>query len=276
MKFVYCGYDFMLGLVHRLVQDGHEPIGLFTFPCDNIFNFNRGTEALGKKLNIPVHFEKPHRADVQEMIDKGAEIFIAAGYLYKIPDTVPAYGINVHPAYLPKGRGVMPIPFILLDHPEASGFTIHKLADELDAGDIIAQEKLPLAENETVESLSSRMAARAPELLAEIMKDLPKYWNAAKKQDESEALNFPPPSDQMRVLNWNLPLERLDKIARAFGHYGSLASIDGEIRAVFAHEIKKEKHNFSRGKIAARNGDEISIAVDGGFFSIKKSEILPG
>lgn len=276
MKFVYCGYDFMLGIVHRLVQDGHEPVGLFTFPCDNIFNFNRDTASFGKEFNLPVLLEKPHRTEINAMTDKGAEVFISAGYLYKIPDVSPAYGLNIHPAYLPKGRGLMPIPFILLDYPEASGFTIHKLADEMDAGDIIAQEKLPLADNETVESLSARMAARAPELLSEIMKDLPKYWNEAKKQDESEALNFPPPSDQMRVLNWNLPLERLDKIARAFGHYGSLASIEGHIRAVYKHEIKKEKHTLPPGKIVAQNSGEMSIAADGGFFIIKKSEEITG
>lgn len=275
MKFVYCGYDFMLGIVHRLMKDGHEPVGLFTFPCDNIFNFNRETEALGKKLNILVHHEKPHRADIDAIKNKGAEVFIAAGYLYKIPDTAPAYGVNVHPAYLPKGRGLMPIPFILLDHPEAAGFTIHKLADELDAGDIIAQEKFELADNETVESLSGRIAARAPELMAKIMKDLPGSWDAAKKQDGSAALNFPPPSDQMRYLNWSLPLERLDKIARAFGHYGSLAMIDDQIYAVHAHEIKKEKHSLPPGKITAQNNSEFSIAVSGGFFIIKKSEILP-
>jgi methionyl-tRNA formyltransferase len=272
MKFVYCGYDFMLGIVHRLVQDGHEPVGLFTFPCDNIFNFNRETAAFGKEFSLPVLLEKPHRAEIDAMTDKGAEVFISAGYLYKIPNVAPAYGVNIHPAYLPKGRGLMPIPFILLDHPEAAGFTIHKLADELDAGDIIAQEKFELEDNETVESLSGRIATRAPELMAEIMKDLPKHWNVAKKQDESAALNFPPPSDQMRFLNWNLPLERLDKIARAFGHYGSLASIDGEIRAVYAHAARKEKHDLPPGKIAAKNGQEFSIAADGGFFIIKKSE----
>ncbi len=276
MKFVYCGYDFMLGIVHRLVEDGHEPVGLFTFPCDNIFNFNRETEALGKKLNIPVHFEKPHREDISAMIARGAEVFIAAGYLYKIPDTTPAYGINVHPAFLPKGRGLMPLPFILLDHPEAAGFTIHKLSDKLDGGDIIAQEKLPLSETESVETLSGRIAARAPELMSKIMKDLPKFWNAVKKQDESAATEFPPPSDQMRLLEWNLPLERLDKIARAFGHYGSLAIIDGQVHAVYAHEIKKENHALPIGKITSRNNGEISIAVNGGFFIIKKSEILPG
>lgn len=275
MKFVYCGYDFMLGIVHRLMKDGHEPVGLFTFPCDNIFNFNRETEALGKKLGIPVHFEKPHDEDIKAMTARSAEIFISAGYLYKIPDTAPAYGINVHPAYLPKGRGLMPLPFILLGRPDAAGFTIHKLADKLDAGDIIAQEKFALAENETVESLSGRIAARAPELMSEIMHDLPKFWNAAKKQDESAASEFPPPSDQMRLLDWNLPLERLDKIARAFGHYGSLGIIDGQVHAVYAHDIKKENLALPPGEIVSRNNGEISITANGGLFIIKKSEILP-
>ncbi|MGB4108085.1 MAG: formyltransferase family protein [Alphaproteobacteria bacterium] len=276
MKFVYCGYDFMLGIVRRLVEDGHEPVGLFTFPCDNVFNFNHETEAFGKKFDLPVHFEKPRPEDVSAMIGKGAEVFIAAGYLYKIPDTAPAYGINVHPAFLPKGRGLMPLPFILLDHPDAAGLTIHKLANKLDGGDIIAQEKLPLSENESVETLSGRIALRAPELLSEIMKDLPCHWNASKKQDESAASEFPPPGDQMRLLDWNLPIERLDKIARAFGHYGSLAVIDGHVHAVYSHGIKKEKHAMPPGGIASRNNDEITVAANGGLFIIKKSEILPG
>ena len=49
MKFVYFGYDFMLGTVHRLLDDGHELAGIFSFPCDNVFNFNVETTALAKK-----------------------------------------------------------------------------------------------------------------------------------------------------------------------------------------------------------------------------------
>ena len=81
MKFVYFGYDFMLGTVHRLLDDGHELAGIFSFPCDNVFNFNVETTALAKKLNVPLNLEKPVAADIENMKEKGAEIFLSAGYL---------------------------------------------------------------------------------------------------------------------------------------------------------------------------------------------------
>jgi methionyl-tRNA formyltransferase len=274
MKFVYFGYDFMLGAAHRLIKDGHELCGIFTFPCDNIFNFNIETTALANKMNVPMSLEKPSRTDIQNMKDKGAEVFIAAGYLFKIPDVSPAYGLNVHPSYLPKGRSIMPVPYIILDHPEAAGFTIHKLADEMDAGDILYQEQFTLLDNETVETFSGKIAAHAPDALSKIMRNLPETWNSAMPQDESQVLRFPPPNDQMRMLNWTLPLERLDKIARAFGHYGSIAMLDNEIRAVYAHAIDKSKHTDTPGTIVTNDNGQIKIAANGGYFIIKKSEIV--
>lgn len=264
----------MLGIVNLLLKDGHDLAGIFSFPCDNIFNFNVQTTALARRQNVPLSLEKPSPADIKNMRDKGAEVFISAGYLFKIPDTAPAYGINIHPAFLPKGRGLMPIPFILLDHPEAAGFTIHKLAEKMDAGDILAQEKFSISGTETVETLSERIAARAPEILSEIMRDMSYAWKNARPQNESEALNFPPPNDQMRVLNWNLPLERLDKIARAFGHYGSLAQIGSSIHAVYAHTIEKDKHAHPPGTIISNDNGKIKIAAHGGYFIIEKSETV--
>jgi methionyl-tRNA formyltransferase len=78
----------------------------------------------------------------------------------------------------------------------------------------------------------------------------------------------------MRVLDWNLPLERLDKIARAFGHYGSLAMIDGAIHAVHAHEIRKTAHSHLPGTPISRENNFITMATNGGYFIIKKSEIV--
>lgn len=59
MKFVYFGYDFMLESVQRLLSEGHEPIGVFSFECDNVFNFNVKTRELAERLDIPFSLKKP-------------------------------------------------------------------------------------------------------------------------------------------------------------------------------------------------------------------------
>lgn len=259
----------MLTVVHRLIADGHELIGILTFPCDNVLNYNIETVALAKKLKIPISLEKPRNADIELMLEAGAKVFLSAGYLYKVPHVSPAYGINIHPSLLPKGRCIMPIPHILLDHPEAAGFTIHKLMEKLDSGDILYQVPLPLSQNETVETLAARMALKAPEAISKVMADLENFWDNAIPQDESEATSYPPPDDAMRTLDWNLPLERLGKIARAFGHFGCLAQIGSSRYVVYAHNTRKEPHALAPGTVFAQDKKSITMAVPDGFFILK-------
>ena len=272
MKFVYFGYDFLLQGAQRLMDDGHELVGIFTFPCDNIFNFNRETLTLGRRLAVPVIAEKPQTVHIENFLKKGCDCFLAAGYIYKIPPVDPqkAYAINLHPSLLPKVRGLMPTPHIILNHPKASGITVHKLAPEFDKGDILYQEELPLHERETVETLSARIAMRGPEILSKVMTDLPGYWENAKKQDERQASHFPPPDDTMRTLNWNLPVKKLDTIGRAFGRYGSLARFDNTLWVVYDMDVWPEKHNFKPGEIARRLNKNIVIAAKDGFACLKE------
>lgn len=274
MKFVYFGYDFMLGGVRRLMEDGHELAGIFTFECDNIFNFNRDTQALANELAVPLSLAPPQAADIKALLDADAGVFLAAGYPFKIPP-VPedrAYALNLHPSYLPKGRGLMPTPHILMHAPEAAGMSLHKMTEDFDAGDILWQEKFTLGPQETVETYSGRVALKAPEVFSEIFKDLPEYWQNARPQNAAEAARFPMPDDAMRTLDWDRPVEEIDRQARAFGRFGVLAPLEGELQTVYDLDVWAEPHSLPPGRIAARLSREIIIAARDGFVCLKEGD----
>jgi methionyl-tRNA formyltransferase len=84
----------------------------------------------------------------------------------------PLGGINIHPSLLPKYRGATPIPAAILNREKESGISIQKLALEMDAGDILAQEKFPLSGNETTASLSEMAAQKSAALLASLIKQI--------------------------------------------------------------------------------------------------------
>ncbi|MGQ0527171.1 MAG: methionyl-tRNA formyltransferase [Alphaproteobacteria bacterium] len=272
MKFVFFGYDFMLPAVRRLIADEHELCGVFTFECDNIFNFNRDLIALAEKLDIPVSLEPPSLADIERFIEASVQCFFAGGYLYKIPpvDAARAYAINLHPSLLPKGRGFMPTPHIIIDHPEASGFTIHKLSEAFDAGDILYQEGLPVGPRETVETLSGRIAERAPDALSRVMRHLPRFWEQAKPQNEAEASIFKMPSEVMRTLEWTKGTDHIDRTARAFGHYGCLARFDNSLWIVTGLEVWADAHKNRPGDVVSKENGEIIIAASDGFVRLKE------
>lgn len=272
MKFVYFGYDFMLPAIKRLMNESHELIGIFSFPCDNIFNFNRETLKLAKEHNIPLTLENPKNSAMKSFINRGAECFIAAGYPWKIPpvDEASAYAINLHPSFLPKGRGIMPVPHIIMNHPEAAGFTIHKMVQQFDAGDILYQEKINCSEIETVDSYSNQIADKGADALSKIMKDLPDFWNKATPQKQTQSSWFPPPDDIMRTLDWQKPLKELDRIARAFGSFGSLAIINGQKYAIYDHDIQPQPIKQKPGTLISQSTESVIIAALDGYFVVKK------
>ena len=272
MKFVYFGYDFMLPAIMRLTKEGHELIGIFSFECDNIFNFNRECQNVARHRSIPLIMARAEDFHLNEFIDKGTEIFLSAGYPYKIPpiDEDKAFAVNVHPTRLPKARGVMPIPRIILDNiKDAAGFTAHKMTQEFDAGDILLQEKFDLGPTETVETYSSKIAIRAPDMFAELINNLPELWKNAKAQNEKKATSIKPPKDEERFLNWEQDVLDIDRTGRAFGQFGSLARFNNQVWVVYNYDFWEEKHELKPGSIAAAMGREVVIAAKNGFICLK-------
>lgn len=280
MKFVFFGYDFSISVIKRLIKDGHTPISIFTFPCDNVFNFNKDLITLAQQHNIPITTNTVTPDDIYLLTLQGAELFLACGYTHKIPpiDEGKAYGLNTHPALLPMGRGLMPTPTIIMEHPEAGGLTVHKLAPNFDAGDILYQETVEITDHTTVDSYSAEIAKRSPAIISKIVADLPNYWQNARKQDKSKAKTFKTPTDQTRTLNWSKPLSQIDRTLRAFGSFGCLAKINGQGYGIFAHKIEKTPHDFDAGTLVNIDDKGIKIAAgtgeDTGYILLTKYQIL--
>jgi methionyl-tRNA formyltransferase len=276
MKFVYFGYDFMLGAVQALLDDGHELLGIFSFDCDNVFNFNMAAKNLADRLSIPFSIQRPIPLDIQVFISQGATCFLSAGYPFKIPpiDENLAYGINLHPSLLPMGRGIMPTPTILMHHPEAAGLSLHKLTPQFDTGDILYQRALTLSADDDVETYSARIAMMAPDIFCNVFKNLPSFWSQSIPQTPSKASTFPMPTDAMRMLDWRNPVEMIKKTGKAFGRFGCLARFDGRLWAVYNFSIWQENHNYKTGEIVCILSREIIIAARDGFVCLKDYQEL--
>ncbi len=277
MKFVYFGYDFSVNALMTLLDQGHELLGIQTFPCDNVFSFNQQTKEIAQKLNVPVSETPITEDEIQAYLDQGCETFIAFGYKYKVPPIDPkkAYAINVHPSYLPKARGIMPMPYILLKEPEAAGITVHKMTEEYDAGDILYQKSFKVDATTDIEILSSRAAMTGETMLVEILQDLPRYWKRAKKQKEKHATHYGVPDDDMREIKWNSTVKEIIQKSKAFGHYGTTATIDGNRLAIFNLNGWEEQHECEPGEITLVLPYEFVIAASDGFICLKEFMALP-
>lgn len=276
MKFVYFGYDFMLPPIQAVIERGHELCGVFSFPCDGVFNFNNKTKAMAERLAIPFTEAKPTQQNIDDLINQGVELFLSAGYLFKIPeiDFDKAYGINFHPSLLPLGRGIMPSPHILLHAPEASGVSVHKLTQDYDAGDILWQTKLPLNNDEDIDTLSARALMAGLQKIPEIIDDLETYWDNATPQNHRKATSYRLPSQEARTIKWSDPVADIEKTARAFGKYECFAHVLGMTLAVSQISSWEEKHDHKPGTFMMGMDPEICIAAQDGFVLLKRFQKL--
>jgi methionyl-tRNA formyltransferase len=106
----------------------------------------------------------------------GADLFAVASYGKIIPQSIldlPRLGaLNVHPSLLPLYRGATPLQAQLRDGVATGGVTIILMDAGMDTGDIVLQEKRPIAPDETYGDLHDQFAALGAELLAKASAEL--------------------------------------------------------------------------------------------------------
>jgi len=106
---------------------------------------------------------------------------VLAGFLLMIPPfLVSAFHrrmLNIHPALLPKfgGKGMYGIKVheaVIKAGEKESGCTVHFVNNEIDAGEIITNVKVPVLEDDTPETLQKRVLEQEHKLLIKGIKKI--------------------------------------------------------------------------------------------------------
>jgi folate-dependent phosphoribosylglycinamide formyltransferase PurN len=117
-------------------------------------------------------------AIVELLRSHGIELVVLAGYLKLVPeDVVNEFAgrmLNIHPALLPSfgGSGMYGMRVhraVLQAGSTVSGPTVHIVTAEYDKGPIVAQWPVPVAPDDTPESLQQRVLAVEHQLLPAVV-----------------------------------------------------------------------------------------------------------
>jgi phosphoribosylglycinamide formyltransferase-1 len=65
--------------------------------------------------------------------------------------------LNVHPSLLPEFRGLRAVERALEAGVDETGVTVHFMVEEVDAGPIVAQQRVPVLPGDTKETLLARL-----------------------------------------------------------------------------------------------------------------------
>ena len=85
--------------------------------------------------------------------------------------------INIHPSLLPKFKGMHTHKRAIEAGEKEHGATVHFVTEELDAGPIILQAKVPILENDTVDTLAARVLIEEHKLYPDALRLLIQQQN---------------------------------------------------------------------------------------------------
>lgn len=174
--------------------------------------------ALGAGLTV----HQPERLAgdaLARIIDLRPELLVWAAYGGLIParliQSAQGRAINVHASLLPRWRGAAPVARAILAGDEETGVTLMEGTAELDAGPVLATERVSVGPRETAGELTERLARVGAQLLR---RELPRYMSGELRgaaQDPALVTWAPKLTTSDGELEWSEPAEAVARRVRA-------------------------------------------------------------
>jgi methionyl-tRNA formyltransferase len=203
--------EFGVPTLHALVQRGYNVVGVVCQP-----------DRAASELGLPV-FQWPNlRApDVLPTLTAlNGDLFLVAAYGLYIPAEIvalpPRGFLNLHPSLLPRHRGASPIAAAILAGDVETGVTVLCVASEMDAGDMLAQERTPIMPDETTGELTARLGEWGADLYLDAVARWLRGEARLRPQDFSQATWSKRLTRASGSLDWGKDAAYLARQVRAF------------------------------------------------------------
>ena len=220
--------------------------------------------------DIEVFTPEKIKADYDRVTMAKPDMIVTCAYGQIIPKEIlelPKYGaINVHASLLPKLRGGAPIHHAIIDGESETGITIMYMDEHMDSGNIIAQEKIDISIEDTLDSLSAKLAPLGADLLVRTIPSIVDGTNDSIVQDESKVtFGFTIKKEDERVDFNQTSFEVYNRIRGLNSKPGAYFTLNGDVIKVFSSRIGENK-----GPVGCIN----SIYKDGIGIGTKDGEII--
>ncbi len=236
------------------------------------------------KLKSPTFLEelRSYKADLQ--------VVVAFRMLPEVVWAMPKFGtFNLHGSLLPKYRGAAPINWAVINGEKETGVTTFFIKHEIDTGDLLFQEKIPIGENETVGEIHDRMMHVGAKLVLKTVQVIESGDYQLQKQDESQVCKAPKIYHETCKINFDQPVEKVHDFIRGLSPYPGAwilvngvavledgtpweeeawQKINGDQLKIFRSVKVEGEHNFKTGQLITDGKKKLFIATQNGFVEI--------
>src|SRR6202050_4447717 len=216
-------------ILERLVTApgaGFRVVGVGTRP-DRPRGRGLGTEpsevgAVAERHNIPTL--KPSKIRTPEFLMElkafDPDLIVVAAYGRILPNSildVPRIApMNVHASLLPRHRGAAPVEGAILAGDAETGVTIMRIVEQMDAGPMYFQRKIPIEPTDTQGTLKEKLAIVGADAMLEAIALAARGALGETPQDEALATYTSQVEKKDSGIDWALSAVQIDRVTRAY------------------------------------------------------------
>lgn len=290
MRIVFMGTpEFAVTILDKLVQNNYNIVGVITSPDKpagrgrkiNKSAVKRYAEERSLTVLQPTNLKDEDFISQLAGLKANLQIVVAFRMLPRVVWEMPAYGtFNLHASLLPNYRGAAPINWAIINGETETGVTTFFIDDKIDTGEMILQDKVMIADDDSAGTLHDNLMHLGADLVLKTVKQIQKGKVVRTKQDfDSDVKSAPKIHKETCQIDWNQSLEKVYNHIRGLSPYPTswttLMNNDEEIfLKIYKANKEKEKHNLKNGQIIC-NKKELKVAVKDGYVMLLEIQ-LPG
>lgn len=287
-KIVFMGTpEFAVSSLEKLVENGCRVVGVITAPDKPA---GRGMQlqqspvkkyALEKKIPVlqPEKLKDPFFLEQLRSLGADLQVVVAFRMLPEAVWNMPPMGtINLHGSLLPKYRGAAPINRAIMNGETETGVTTFKLQHEIDTGNILLSEKIPITESMTAGELHDVMKETGAGLLLKTVLGLAEgKLTATPQQVITEAGDLPVApkiyNDDCKI-DWNRQVHAVYNQVRGLSPFpGAFGFLNGQKFKLFRSEKMLLQPFISPGEYETDQKTFLRFACQDGYLSVLELQL---
>ena len=275
--------EFAVPSLRVLIENNYNVVGVITSvdkPAGRgrkLFQSAVKKFAVEHDLNVlqPRNLKAPEFVEELRALKADLQIIVAFRMLPEVVWNMPPIGtFNLHGSLLPKYRGAAPINWAVINGEKETGVTTFFLKHEIDTGDILMQEKLPIGDDETVGEVYGRMMEMGGKVVLKTVKMIEKGDYKLLPQDASKATKAPKIFPETCEIDFEKTTAEVHNFIRGLSPYpGAWTTLDDKKLKIFKTKKSIEKHEKQPGTITTDDKKFLRIATSDGFVDVLELQL---